>query len=365
MATSRAQKKRISSYLELSSEIPTIKPQTLDVMLKNGLIRSGWGTNHIIKLAGKPIFVKKVPLTDLEFEHSFETSNIFGLPLYYNYGVGSAGFGAFRELLTHIKTTNWVLDGKTQNFPLMYHYRIIPRTERSARINRSKHQRYLKRWDDNRAIDHYIRERCKSKFELVLFLEHFPGTLAHWFKDNTHKVDSIYEHLHSTLDFLKDKGIIHFDAHLHNIVSDGESLYLSDFGLALDKHFNLSKKELDFFKQHQLYDFGQLIGSLGLELELAYRDLRAQKKKIIQSHFGPFDEDDWITRQEQFLSNLDFLKKLNVFNLNNKYMGFLKNNREVILLTNRFFSDLRNNPKKNAKFNGLKLKRLLTILRKI
>jgi hypothetical protein len=37
-----------------------------------------------------------VPLTDLEQlpQHFMSTANIFGLPLSYQYGVGSAGFGA-------------------------------------------------------------------------------------------------------------------------------------------------------------------------------------------------------------------------------------------------------------------------------
>ncbi len=46
--------------------------------------------------------------------------------MYYHYGIGSAGFGVFRELVANIKITNWVLEGAITNFPLLYHYRVIP-----------------------------------------------------------------------------------------------------------------------------------------------------------------------------------------------------------------------------------------------
>lgn len=39
----------------------------------------------------------------------YKTSNIHNLPLFYNYGIGSAGFGCWRELGFHIKASNWIL----------------------------------------------------------------------------------------------------------------------------------------------------------------------------------------------------------------------------------------------------------------
>jgi len=46
--------------------------------------------------AGAPVFVKRIPLTHLERrpEHAGSTANLFGLPVCYQYGVGSTGFGA-------------------------------------------------------------------------------------------------------------------------------------------------------------------------------------------------------------------------------------------------------------------------------
>ena len=57
------------------------------------------------------MFVKRVPVTDLEYENMFSTRNLYDIPTYYNYGFGSAGFGVYRELVTHVKASNWVLAG--------------------------------------------------------------------------------------------------------------------------------------------------------------------------------------------------------------------------------------------------------------
>jgi hypothetical protein len=48
--------------------------------------------------------------------------------------------------------------------------------------------------------------------------------------------------------------MLHFDLHFHNVLTDGEQLYVTDFGLALCSGFDLSAAERGFFERHQLYD---------------------------------------------------------------------------------------------------------------
>jgi hypothetical protein len=60
-------------------------------------------------------------VTDTKFDNFFSTKNLYSLPTYYNCGVGSAGFGVFRELVAHIKTTN--LDSQIETFPFTLVYR--------------------------------------------------------------------------------------------------------------------------------------------------------------------------------------------------------------------------------------------------
>ncbi|MBA9048560.1 hypothetical protein BJ996_005291 [Streptomyces phaeogriseichromatogenes] len=88
------------------------------------------GRCALLEVDGKPVFVKRVPLTELERrpEHVRSTANLFGLPTFCQYGIGGPGFGAWRELAVQIMTTNWVLGGRFRGFPLMYHWRVLPDT---------------------------------------------------------------------------------------------------------------------------------------------------------------------------------------------------------------------------------------------
>src|SRR4051812_17583845 len=71
---------------------------------------------------GVPVFLKRLPLTDVEVEHPGSTRNWFKLPTYYSYGVGSAGFGSWREVVAHRVTTG------VPGFPELLHDRVMPRT---------------------------------------------------------------------------------------------------------------------------------------------------------------------------------------------------------------------------------------------
>ncbi|GGV69632.1 hypothetical protein GCM10010228_25400 [Streptomyces massasporeus] len=86
------------------------------------------GTSARLDVSGTPVFVKRVPLTDLEQrpERRRSTANVFGLPMICQYGIGGPSFGAWREVAAHAMTTNWVLSGQFQGVPLMYHWRVLP-----------------------------------------------------------------------------------------------------------------------------------------------------------------------------------------------------------------------------------------------
>ena len=59
---------------------------------------TGLGATSTFSLGVDKVFVKRLPLTDIEAAHPYSTRNHFELPTFYSYGVGSAGFGAWREL---------------------------------------------------------------------------------------------------------------------------------------------------------------------------------------------------------------------------------------------------------------------------
>ncbi|MGI5054965.1 protein kinase family protein, partial [Streptomyces sp. JAC18] len=55
-------------------------------------------------------------------------------------------------------------------------------------------------------------------------------------------------------DFMSSRGLVHFDAHFANILTDGRQLYFADFGLALSSRFDLSSGESSLLSDHLAYD---------------------------------------------------------------------------------------------------------------
>jgi hypothetical protein len=78
------------------------------------------------------VFVKLIRLTDLERDAGPAcTSNVFDLPSWYQYGVGpgSTGFNAWREVAAHEIARDWVLNAACPSFPILYHWRVLPRPD--------------------------------------------------------------------------------------------------------------------------------------------------------------------------------------------------------------------------------------------
>lgn len=87
------------------------------------------GVTSVVDVDGVSVFTKVVPLTGREREpgNVRSTHNLFNLPPFCQYGLlGSPGFTAWRELEAHQRATQWVLDEETGDFPLLYHWRVLP-----------------------------------------------------------------------------------------------------------------------------------------------------------------------------------------------------------------------------------------------
>lgn len=226
------------------------------------------GKSALLEVAGTPVFVKRVPLTDLERrpEHVRSTANMFDLPLFSHYGVGlvgGAGFGAWRELAVHIMTTNWVLAAEDERFPLMYHWRVLPDTtplpEELADIDRA-----VAYWHDRPQVRHRIEDVRDSSASIALFLEYIPQNLHEWLNVQVEAGDEATERacamvereLAAGVAFMNGRGLLHLDAHFRNILTDGRRLYFADYGLSLSSGFDLSPGEAAFFDRNQSYDRG-------------------------------------------------------------------------------------------------------------
>jgi hypothetical protein len=210
---------------------------------------------------GVRVFVKRVPLTDLELrpEHVRSTANLFGLPLFYQYGIGSVGFGAWRELAAHLITTGWVLRGEHAGFPLLHHWRVLPDRPPTGFADAfGGIDGAVAHWDGSRAVRRRLEAVGRSSASLVLFLEHVPYTLADWLSDR-HPPDGspppwLERRLADVTAFMSSRGLVHFDAHFRNLLTDGQQVYVADFGLAAHTSFALSPAEAAFLTDHLLYD---------------------------------------------------------------------------------------------------------------
>lgn len=345
-------KKRASDYYDLNLHLVSLSERQLRALLKTTNINSGWGLNQTVKVSGRKIFVKRVPLTQYEYDRSFSTKNHFQLPTYYSFGVGSAGFGAYRELIGHLKTTNWVLNEEIVNFPLMYHYRIIPRLKPKVRVEQVRHREYIKRWNGSKNIGRYILARNNAPYELIIFLEYFPHTARSWILENTGKFNILVKDIKALTAFLKKKGILHFDLHLSNIVTDGKSAYVTDFGLCLDRSFEFSKQERRFFNEHfrGQYDYNEFLSTLGYSIFSLYDRLPKTKKNELEKQIGIKIPESPSKALTILFENLKVFKNTKYFQADNRFLSFLGRNKNTILKLADFYSTLRLNPKKNTPY---------------
>jgi hypothetical protein len=89
---------------------------------------------------------------------------------------------------------------------------------------------------------------------VVLFLERFPHNLHGWLGAAEAVPPWLEPELLRVAAFLGGRDFVHFDMHFRNLLTDGERLYVSDFGLALSSTFTLSSDERAFLERHRDYD---------------------------------------------------------------------------------------------------------------
>ena len=348
---------RKAAFFDLNSRFAQMDNRQLLALLKGTETRRGWGRNHVVRLGGRKIFVKRIAVTDLEEQNPYSTKNLFRLPTYYNIGVGSAGMGVNREVTAHIKTTNWVLEGSCPHFPLLYHHRVLPFDGEHPGFSPEQRARYIKYWNSNKNIDRYIEARSTAGHEVVLFLEYVPHMLRTWILRNMDQIDSVINQMQTAINFLRRRGIIHFDANDWNIVTDGRHVYLADFGLVLDRSFDLGKREIDFFKRHAYYDGGQFLCCLALYLRRRYELLGKRAKARFDARYGLKEGVNYNERDRILLQNIEDAAE--TLKLEGHYVDLVAKYRDIILLMHDFFYAMSESNRKNAVLDHPRLRRLL------
>ncbi|MCV7354041.1 protein kinase family protein [Mycolicibacterium fluoranthenivorans] len=139
------------------------------------------------------------------------TSNLFGLPRSYRYGVGegSAGFNAWREVATHEMVSDWIVEDGHGG-------------------GRSATAVVLRDWIDS-------RWDCGAMDVAV-------------------SAKGVVDQLLGVTQRMRACGLVHFDVHLDNILTTGQNLIVSDFGLAAAAHFQLDDAERRFLATHVDHD---------------------------------------------------------------------------------------------------------------
>lgn len=260
---------RLATYRTVATRLSLLSDRRLgDLVSSASAAGSGIGGRSAeADIDGTRIFIKRVPLTDVEAqpENVWSTANLFDLPMFYQYGVGSAGFGAWRELAVHTMTSNWVLEKEHEGFPLMYHWRVLPDSPPQGFVDEfGGIDGAVAHWEGSPAVRERLEAIGRSCHSLVLFLEHAPQTLGAWLSEHQENAAPagsgspylwVEDALARATTFMSSRGLVHFDAHFNNLLTDGRLIYFADFGLALSSGFDLSAAEEQFLSDHLAYDY--------------------------------------------------------------------------------------------------------------
>ncbi len=246
---------RIMAYSRVSLALDRLDDRDVTAMLRaaDPLGEGIGGPTYRVVIADVPVFVKRVRLTDVERRNPMSTANLFDLPVHYQYGVGSAGFSAWRELAAHQATTGSVLSGECESFPLLYGWRILPR-EPGTRGDPEEVQQMIDYWEGDRSIGRRLWALHEAPETIALFLEFVPTAVHEWLRANPAGIERVEADLLGAVDVMNRNGVLHFDGHFNNVMADDDRLYVGDFGLATGPRFDLSAAERSFADQHRHYD---------------------------------------------------------------------------------------------------------------
>lgn len=222
------------------------------------------GAASVIEVAGVTVFAKRVALTDREREpeNVGSTANLFRLPASCHWGVGSPGLGAWRELAAHTMTTAWVLDGDAACFPLLHHWRVVEAAPTPVHDELADIDAVIAFWDGAPEVGDRIEGLAAASAALVLFLEHLPANLIDWL-DAQHAAGAetcaaaiamVDRELRPAIAAMNARGLVHFDGHLRNLLTDGERIFITDFGLAASPDFDLDAPEADLVEATATHD---------------------------------------------------------------------------------------------------------------
>jgi hypothetical protein len=212
------------------------------------------GGSAVFHVDGLPVFAKSVPLTDRELAHPHITANLFDLPMFCQYGIGSPGLNAWRELAANVMVTDAILAGETTAFPLLHHWRVLPGRAPVA-AEHADIDTAVAALDGRPTVRTRLEALASASSSLVLFFEYIPYPVLDWLhEDSAAKAEPVERQLFEIAAFLRARELLHMDAHFGNMRTDGTRIYLTDFGLATSPRFDLSAAEHAFVQRNVTHD---------------------------------------------------------------------------------------------------------------
>lgn len=214
------------------------------------------GGSSVVDVDGTPVFVKRIPITDRELAHPHSTTNLFGLPAHWQYGMyrlPGPGFNVWRELAANRIVTDGVRAGATAAFPVLYHWRVLPGRPPQAAEHHDI-DAVVAWFGGHPAIRARFEALAAATASLVLFLEHLPDRLPDWLADPAGRAETMERQLFAITSFLQSRELLQLDGHFGNLRADDDRLYLVDFGLATAPHFDPSGPERDFAVRNAGHD---------------------------------------------------------------------------------------------------------------
>lgn len=217
-----------------------------------------------------PVFAKRIPLGEVEARRPGSTANIFDLPAYCHYGIGSPGFGAWREVAASEMLSQWVLDRYAHCFPLAYGGRIVPMAETGVPADLDPIDDAVRYWNGSEAVRIRIETLATARTAVALFLEYIPCTVEQWLNDRLAEgIDAaeracllVEDELHALADLMSNRQFVHLDAHFENLLTDGKQLYLADPALAVTPAFDMTSDERAFLERHRAFDRSYMAAQL-------------------------------------------------------------------------------------------------------
>ena len=243
----------------LRDRLRALTDEALLASANAGTPPTGLGATSTFSLGFDEVFVKRLPLTDIEAANPYSTRNHFELPTFYSYGVGSAGFGAWRELAA-LQAVSGV-----SGFPVQLHHRVMSRSVPPQPLPWSEED-YVEYWGGSAAVGRYLQARNSATHELWIVLENAGSRADLWLAENPESVTDVLGQVFDAIAELRSREMVHFDAHWANVLTDGARCRLVDFGLAMSANMELSEPERTFLSNHLHYDDGVVLSYLGLML---------------------------------------------------------------------------------------------------